>query len=97
MFGSVFAVGIGYASVDANKVYLIDSSLTRTDHFIGVAPYNVTQGQEIDVDIALPLITLPREYPAGTFYTYGPYKYQVITNTQAVIIIESTVMQNTVV
>ena len=93
MFGSVFAFGIGYDFSDSNKVYLIDSSATRTDHFIGVAPYDVLQGQEIQVDIALPLITLPREYPVGTFYYYGPYKYQVIAPTQAVIIIESTIMQ----
>jgi hypothetical protein len=97
MFGSVFAFGIGYASTDANQVFLIDSTLTRTDHFIGVAPSNILQGQKFNVDIALPLITLPREYPPGTFYHYGPYKYQVITHNQAVIIIESTTMQTSVI
>lgn len=96
IFGSVFAIGTGKNTTDANMVYLIDSSLTRTDHFIGVTQYNVIQGDYINVDIALPLITLPREYSPGTYYTYGPYKYQVITNTQAVIIIESTLIQNTV-
>ena len=94
MFGNVFAFGIGYFSGDANKVFLINSSSTRTDHFIGVSPANITQGQRFSVDIALPMITLPREYPPGTFYYYGPYKYQVITPTQAVIIIESTIMQS---
>jgi hypothetical protein len=97
MFGSVLAFGIGYAAVDANKVYLIDSTATRTDHFIGVAPSNVLQGQKFNVDIALPMITLPREYPPGTFYSYGPYKYQVITHNQAVIIIEATTMQSEVI
>jgi hypothetical protein len=96
MFGSVFAFGIGYNFDDSHKVYLIDSSVTRTDHFIGVCPYNVLQGQKVNVDIALPLITLPREYPPGTTYFYGPYKYQVITHNQAVIIIEATTMQSSV-
>jgi len=96
MFGSVFAFGIGYNTDDANKVYLIDSTVTRTDHFIGVAQYDVLQGQRISVDIALPLITLPREYPPGTIYYYGPYKYQVITHNQAVMIIESTIIQTSV-
>jgi len=97
MFGSVFAFGIGYGVSDANKVYLIDSTATRTDHFIGVSPSNIIQGQKFDVDIALPMITLPREYPPGTFYSYGPYKYQVITHNQAVIIIEATTMQSAVI
>jgi hypothetical protein len=96
MFGSIFAFGIGYHFDDAHKVYLINSSVTRTDHFIGVCPYDVLQGQKISVDIALPLITLPREYPPGTIYFYGPYKYQVITPKQAVIIIEATTMQASV-
>jgi hypothetical protein len=94
MFGNVFAFGIGFFEGDANKVFLIDSHKTRTDHFIGVAPQSVYRGQRFSVDIALPIITLPREYPPGTFYYYGPYKYQVITPTQAVIIIESTLMQS---
>jgi hypothetical protein len=93
MFGSVFAFGIGYAAADSNQVFLIDSASTRTDHFIGVAPSNVMQGQYFDVDIALPMITLPREYPPGTFYNYGPYKNQLITHNQALIIIESTTIQ----
>jgi hypothetical protein len=93
LFGSIFAFGIGYANTDANKVYLVNSSETRTDHFIGVAPHDVLQGQYFDVDIALPLITLPREYPPGTFYNYGPYKYQVLTPKQAAMIIESTIIQ----
>ncbi len=97
MFGTVFAFGIGYATDNANKVYLIDSSVTRTDHFIGVAPSNIIQGQRFNVDIALPMITLPREYPPGTFYNYGPYKYQVITHNQAVMIIEATTMQSAVI
>ena len=97
MFGSVFAFGVGYNFTDSKKVFLVDSTVTRTDHFIGVSPMDVSQGSRFDVDIALPLITLPREYPPGTFYHYGPYKYQVIAPTQAVIIIESTIMQNGVV
>jgi hypothetical protein len=96
MFGSIFAFGIGYHFDDAHKVFLINSSVTRTDHFIGVCPYDVLQGQKVNVDIALPLITLPREYPPGTTYFYGPYKYQVITHNQAVIIIEATTMQASV-
>jgi len=95
MFGSIFAAGIGYNAVDANKVFLINSAATRTDHFIGVAPTNVLQGQEFNVNIALPMITLPREYPPGTTYNYGPYKYQVITHNQAVMIVEATIIQTT--
>jgi len=94
IFGSVFAMGIGYNSNDANKVFLIDSAITRTDHFIGVAPNDTLQGQQISVDIALPLMTLPREYPPGTYYNFGPYKYQVLTPSQAVLIIESTILQS---
>jgi hypothetical protein len=97
MFGSVFAVGVLGDFTWSNKVIMIDSSVTRTDHFVGVAPYNVLQGQLFNVDIALPMITLPREYPPGTFYYYGPYKYQVLTPTQAVLIIESTIMQSEVI
>jgi len=97
MFGSTFALGFGYNSNDSNKVYLIDSTSTRTDHFIGIAPSNINQGQRFDIDIALPMITLPREYPPGTFYSYGPYKYQVITHNQALIIIEATTMQSAVI
>jgi hypothetical protein len=96
MFGSVFAFGIGFYAGDANKVFLVDSTATRTDHFIGVAPANITQGQSGDIDIALPIVRLPRTYPLGTMYFYGPYKYQIITPNQAVIIIESTIMQSAV-
>jgi len=95
MFGSVFALGVLGDYDWANKVIMVDSAATRTDHFLAVAPYNVLQGQRFSADIALPLITLPREYPPGTTYNYGPYKYQVITHNQAVIIIESTIMQVT--
>lgn len=93
MFGSVFAVGVIGDYSWSNQVILIDSSVTRTDHFIAVSPYDILQGQHFNADIALPLITLPREYPPGTIYQYGPYKYQVITHNQAVIIIEATIMQ----
>ncbi len=92
MFGAVFGIGVIDDHTWSNYVILIDSSVTRTDHFVAVAPSNITQGQRFDADIALPLITLPREYAPGTTYEYGPYKYQVITHNQAVIIIEATIM-----
>jgi hypothetical protein len=96
MFGSVFAIGVLGDYAWSNKVVMVSTSTTRTDHFIGVASVSVLQGQYFDVDIALPLITLPRDYPPGTFYYYGPYKYQVITHNQAVLILEATTMQDTV-
>jgi len=96
MFGATFAVGVLGDYAWSNKVVMMSTSITRTDHFIGVAPTNILQGQYFDVDIALPIITLPRNYPPGTFYYYGPYKYQVITHNQAVLIIEATTMQDTV-
>ena len=92
MFGAVFGIGVIDDHTWSNYVILIDSSVTRTDHFVAVAPSNITQGQRFDADIALPLITLPREYAPGTTYEYGPYKYQVITHNQAVIIIEATII-----
>jgi len=90
MFGAVFAFGFVGDYADAKKVWLIDSSATRTDHFIGVSYGDVAQGAYFDVDIALPLIVLPRNYTPGTMYEYGPYKYQVVMQRQAVIIIEAT-------
>jgi hypothetical protein len=92
MFSSVFGIGIKGDYTWANDVILIDSSVTRTDHFVAVAPSNILAGQRFSADIALPLITLPREYAPGTTYEYGPYKYQVITHNQAAIIIEATTM-----
>ena len=91
MFGSVFAVGAIGDYAWANMVILVDSSATRTDHFIAVAPTAILQGQKFKADIALPMITLPREYPPGTMYEYGPYSYQVITHNQALVILELTV------
>ena len=90
MFGSVFAFGFTGYYADANDVWLIDSSATRTDHFIAVSYGNVSAGSYFDADIALPLIVLPRNYVPGTMYEYGPYKYQVVMPDHAVIIIEAT-------
>ncbi|MDA3808536.1 MAG: hypothetical protein PF440_11575 [Thiomicrorhabdus sp.] len=92
LIGSAFAINFKPYVVDMEIMYMIDSAAVRTDHFIAVAPATVSAGQKISPDIALPLITLPRPYPSGLFYSYGPYKYQVITPTQAVVILEATVI-----
>ena len=90
MFGSLFAIGIGYTATSARKVFIIDANATRTDHFIAVAPEDVPAGQRGSFDLALPLITLPRDYPVGMLYSFGPYKYQVVAHNQAVVILEAT-------
>ena len=94
LFGSVFTYMVLPDYDVADYVYFIDSNATRTDHFIAVAAENGVSGQLIDADIALPLITLPRQYTPGLTYYYGPYKYQVVTHNQAVLIIEATTMMS---
>ena len=91
LFGSVFAMGVLGDYTWANDIIFLDSNAVITDHFIAVAPADVAQGEIFNADIALPLITLQREYPVGTIYTYGPYTYQVISPTQSVVILVETV------
>ena len=88
LFESAHAI-MGVGDISASKdLFIIDSNITRTDNYIGNAMADTNMGDYVEILLGLPIIAHSLNYSPGTIFFFGPYKYQVITKHQMVVILE---------
>jgi len=91
LFEAAHAIlGVGDFVV-SNDMFIVDSNITRTDNYIGNAMTTVNMGDDVEILLGLPIISHSLDYSPGTIFFFGPYKYQVITRHQMVVILEEVV------
>jgi len=79
------ATGTG---VPSTTMFMIDSNNTRSDNYIGNASSTVNPGEDVAILLGLPIIAHTSDYNPGDIFYLGPYKYQVISKHQVVVILE---------
>ncbi|RLA01524.1 MAG: hypothetical protein DRQ42_03005 [Gammaproteobacteria bacterium] len=88
LFEAAHAImGVGEFTV-SNDMFIVDSNITRTDNYIGNAASIVNMGEDVEILVGLPIIAHTGAYSAGDIFYLGPYKYQVISKHQVVVILE---------
>ena len=88
LFEAAHAImGVGDFAV-SNDMFIVDSNITRTDNYIGNAASAVNMGEDVEIFLGLPVIAHTGAYSAGDIFNLGPYKYQVVSKHQVVIILE---------
>ena len=88
LFEAAHAI-MGVGDISASRdLFIVDSNITRTDNYIGNALTTTNMGDDVEILLGLPIISHSLNYSPGTIFFFGPYKYQVVTRHQMVIILE---------
>ena len=90
LFEAVHAIIVS-GNIESKNIYMIDSNNTRSDNYIGNNTMPAMPGDDVEILLGLPIIAHRAEYNPGDIFYLGPYKYQVITKHQVVVILEEVI------